>query len=109
VIRRQDKEGYRKPRNLTDRKRAAYSKLKYNESTLQPTVKEGILDAVPRRQSFLNHRWEYPNLRAPTNRIVLLEANKELLEHVVQLCRRLVPTNNRIAEPKKTLHQKKHA
>jgi hypothetical protein len=65
--------------------------------------KDYFLDSVPSCQPFLNNRWERTDLRTPTDRIVLLEPNEELLEHVVQFPRRLVPPNDRIAEPDQAL------
>ena len=57
------------------------------------------LYAVARREALLDDRRERCDLRRPADRIVLLEAVEQRLEHVVQLRRRLVPPYDRIAEP----------
>lgn len=61
------------------------------------------LDRVTLCEPLLYCRRERCDLSRPTVRVMLLKPVEELLEHIVQLHRRVVPANNGIAEPEQAL------
>ncbi len=62
--------------------------------------REVFLYPIPLPQPFLYDHREPRNLRMPPLWIMLLETAQKLLEHRVQLHRRVIPPHNRVAEPK---------
>lgn len=61
------------------------------------------LYSIPHSQLFLDDRREGGHLRCPAGCVVLLKAREELLEHGVQLGRRICPLHDSVAEPQQTL------
>ena len=61
------------------------------------------LDAIPLAEFLLDDWGETRHLRSPSRRVVLLESVEKLIEHSVQLWRRLVPFNDGVTEPEQAL------
>ena len=62
--------------------------------------------AVARGETLLDNRGERRDLCGPSDRVMLLEAVEDRLEHAVQLRRWLIPAHDRVAEPQQTLQER---